>query len=379
MNKSHRPSKIQKSNTSMYFKNKKTVIKDDNSFSKNSNLDKFKESKDFKNIIIPKERRTIVNTNNNLINSMFDINNYDSINNYDTFNNDDDYFEEDSIISNSYNDNKMKLLYLTKEKMELNNNNIKLLELLNENNKKNAELKGYLEEYKKKDLLAKAKFIGHLEKLKHRSKEINFNSDILHKKNINYENINEIKKENEYLIEKIKIKNNDFQNLYDFVMEIISNNEPYMKEFKNNVNELNSFKNNKLKDSNSLNKKISVEIIGMKNDYENLKIKYNELLEKMKNEDVKEESQKQKVKFISKDISEKTKGEYESKINKLKEDNSKLTNDYKLQIENLKKELSELKLKNENKEKQLKILSEKYQKTIDSLNEKLKEKKNNSK
>ena len=217
-----------------------------------------------------------------------------------------------------------------------------------------------------------------VEKLKHRSKEISVGSDIFQKKNINYQNVDEVKKENEYLIKKIEVKNNDFQNLYDFVMEIISNNEPYIKEFQNNVNELNSFKKNELKSSNSYNKNISKEIIHMKNDYEKLKIKYNELLEKMKIED-KEESKKQKVKFISKDKSQKTKEEYETKIKKLKEDNQKLKNDYKQQLEEVKNELSDIKLKNSNKEKELELLSEKYENIIKSLNEKLNEKKSNLK
>ena len=61
----------------------------------------------------------------------------------------------------------------------------------------------------------------------------------------------------------------------------------------------------------------------MKNDYENLKIKYNELLEKIKNEDENEEPQKQKVKFVVKNISEKTIKEYENKKKGLKYENNK--------------------------------------------------------
>jgi len=391
MNKSHTLSVTPKSRTSsMYYKNKKTNMKNRNSLfstnninndnnsqqheNKNDNIDLMDiidQSEDLDNFIRPKARNTCANIENYLtFTQTFDLDNNSFLI--------DEKFNDDSKILNSYNDNKLKILYLTKEKMQLNDNNIKLLQLLNENNKKNVELKGYIEEYRKKGLLSKAKFIGHLEKLKHRSKEISIDSDIFQKKNTNYQNVEEVKKENEYLIKKIEVKNNDFQNLYDFIMEIISNNEPYIKEVQNNVNELNSFKKNELKASNSYNKNISGEIILMKNDYEKLKIKYNELLEKMKIED-KEESKRQKVKFISKDKSRETKEEYELKIKKLKEDNLKLKNDYKQQLEEVRNELSDIKLKNSNKEKELDLLSDKYEKIINSLNEKLNEKKSNFK
>ena len=279
---------------------------------------------------------------------------------------------------NSYNDNRLEIFNLTNEKNNLNNNNIKLLQILNENNQKNLELKSYIEENRKKSLLTKAKFLGLLEKLKHRSREINLDPEIFYKKKINYDNIKEIKKENEYLIQKIKMKNSDFQNLYDFIMEIISFSEPYLKECQDNVNELNLYKNNKLKEvENSFNNNISEEITKMKNDYENLKIKYNELVEKLKNEDDKEEPQKQKVKFVVKNISEKTIKEYETKIKGLKDENNKLTNDYKIQVETKKKELAEIKLKILNKDKEYGVLNDKYQKIVDSLKEKLKNEKIN--
>jgi hypothetical protein len=233
----------------MFYKNKKTDIKSRNSLfsscindinsqrkgNKKDNIDLIDiidQSDDIEHFIRPKGRNTCANIENYLT----------FIQNFDLDNNSFLIDDDDSKIINSYNDNKLKIIYLTKEKMQLTDNNIKLLELLNENNKKNDELKGYIEEYRKKGLLSKAKFIGHLEKLKHRSKEISIDSDIFQKKNIDYQNVDEVKKENEYLIKKIEAKNNDFQNLYDFVMEIISNNEPYIKEFQNNVNELNSFK-----------------------------------------------------------------------------------------------------------------------------------------
>ena len=191
------------------------------------------------------------------------------------------------------------------------------------------------------------------------------------KKNINNQNINEIKKENEYLIQKIKMKNNDFQNLYDFMMDIISYSEPYIKECQDNVIELNLFKNKKLKEQDiSYDKHMSKEITKMKNDYEKLKIKYNELVEKLKNEDYKEEPQK-KVKFVMKNISDKTTKDYEDKIKKIKEENTKLKDDYKTQIEELKKELSDIELKGTNKDKEYELLNDKYQKLIVSLKEKL--------
>ena len=61
------------------------------------------------------------------------------------------------------------------------------------------------------------------------------------------------------------------------------------------------------------------------------------------------------------------------------EDNQKLKNDYKQQLEEVKNELSDIKLKNSNKEKELELLSEKYENIIKSLNEKLNEKKSNLK
>ena len=178
------------------------------------------------------------------------------------------------------------------------------------------------------------------------------------------------------MIKKIQIKDNDFQNLYDFMMEIISFSQPYIKEYQDNVNELSLFKNNKLKEvETSFDNNISKEIIAIKNDYENLKIKYNKLVEKMKNENDKEESQKQKVKFVVKDVAEKSIKEYENKIIKLKEENNKLIYNYKLQIEKLKNNLLSLQLKNENKEKEFILLNDKYEKIIQSLKDKLKNEK----
>ena len=370
---------------SMYFKNKKTIKKTKaevegetpfplcservrysvNTFNtqaqKNQKLWNTINVKDIDNIIRPKQRKASALLNVSLYNQNFGFNNL--------FNKDNNEFGQNDI--NLYDDDKINIINLTNEKINLNNNNITLLQMLNDINQKNAELKSYIEENKKKRLLTKAKFLGLLEKIKHRSKEINYNTEVMIKKNINNQNINEIKKENEYLMQKIKMKNNDFQNLYDFMMDIISYSEPYIKECQDNVIELNLFKNKKLKEQDiSYDKHMSKEITKMKNDYEKLKIKYNELVEKLKNEDYKEEPQK-KVKFVMKNISEKTTKDYEDKIKKIKEENTKLKNDYKTQIEELKKELSDIELKGTNKDKEYELLNDKYQKLIVSLKEKL--------
>lgn len=369
---------------SMFYKNKKTIKNYDtplcsDNVRKNNNIIQVQQNQKYweliksrydndnneEKIITPKKRTsTHLTTNKTLLNPYFfksDIN----------INNSNDQYN--SIEINSNEDNKNKIINLTNEKINLNNNNIKLLQILNENNQKNIELKNYIEEHKKKGLIAKAKFLGLLEKLKHRSKEINFEEDNFQKKSINYQNINEIRKENEYLIEKIKIKNNDFQNLYDFIIEIISFSEPYIKECQDNVNELNLYKNKKIKEvgKSMNNNNISNEITNMKNDYENLKMKYNELVEKIKNEENKEESQKQKVKFVVKNISEQTINEYEAKIKKIMDENEQLKNDYKSQVENLKKQLEDLNMIFLNKNKEYILLNDKYQKIFDSLKEKI--------
>ena len=369
--------------SSMFYKNKKTIRKIEtplcsDNLKKKLNKSQISQKEDLfdeinsnvndENIIKPRERRASTNVTNSAFSYQYLLNNN---NNKVNINDDDNQYN--NINMNPNNDNKIELINLTNEKINLNNNNIKLLQLLNENNQKNIELKDYIEEYRKKGLLTKAKFLRHLEKLKHRSKEINFDSEIFQKKKTNYNNINDIKKENEYLIKKIKIKNNDFQNLYDFVMEIISYSEPYVKEWQNNVNELSVYKNNKLQEvETSFDMNISGEIIKMKNDYEKLKIKYNELSDKIKNEDDKEESQKQKVKFVVKNISKKTIKEYEEKIKKLKDENNQLINDYKTQENELKNELNNLKSKKLNKDKEFEELNDKYQKIIQSINEKIK-------
>ena len=370
---------------SMYFKNKKTIKKTKaeiegetpfplcservrysvNTFNtqaqKNQKLWNTINVKDIDNIIRPKQRKASALLNVSLYNQNFGFNNL--------FNKDNNEFGQNDI--NLYDDDKINIINLTNEKINLNNNNITLLQMLNDINQKNAELKSYIEENKKKILLTKAKFLGLLEKIKHRSKEINYNTEVMIKKNINNQNINEIKKENEYLIQKIKMKNNDFQNLYDFMMDIISYSEPYIKECQDNVIELNLFKNKKLKEQDiSYDKHMSKEITKMKNDYEKLKIKYNELVEKLKNEDYNEEPQK-KVKFVMKNISDKTTKDYEDKIKKIKEENTKLKDDYKTQIEELKKELSDIELTGTNKDKEYELLNDKYQKLIVSLKEKL--------
>ena len=382
MQKHHSHKNSPKATTSsMFYKNKKTIRKIEtplcsDNVKNNTNKVQVPLNKDYWDIInfninsedinSPKERKSSSRM------SYLSLNNNILINSYNDFNKNKSQYKS----NNSPEEDKIEIINLTNEKINLSNNNIKLLQILNENNQKNLELKNYIEEYKKKGLLTKAKFLRHLEKLKHRSKEIKFDSEIINKKRINTNNINEIKKENEYLIKKIQIKDNDFQNLYDFMMEIISFSQPYIKEYQDNVNELSLFKNNKLKEvETSFDNNISKEIITIKNDYENLKIKYNKLVEKMKNENDKEESQKQKVKFVVKDVAEKSIKEYENKIIKLKEENNKLIYNYKLQIEKLKNNLLSLQLKNENKEKEFILLNDKYEKIIQSLKDKLKNEK----
>ena len=382
MQKHHSHKNSPKAKTSsMFYKNKKTIRKIEtplcsDNVKNNTNKVQVPLNKDYWDIInfninsedinSPKERKSSSRM------SYLSLNNNILINSYNDFNKNKSQYKS----NNSPEEDKIEIINLTNEKINLSNNNIKLLQILNENNQKNLELKNYIEEYKKKGLLTKAKFLRHLEKLKHRSKEIKFDSEIINKKRINTNNINEIKKENEYLIKKIQIKDNDFQNLYDFMMEIISFSQPYIKEYQDNVNELSLFKNNKLKEvETSFDNNISKEIITIKNDYENLKIKYNKLVEKMKNENDKEESQKQKVKFVIKDVAEKSIKEYENKIIKLKEENNKLIYNYKLQIEKLKNNLLSLQLKNENKEKEFILLNDKYEKIIQSLKDKLKNEK----
>jgi hypothetical protein len=156
------------------------------------------------------------------------------------------------------------------------------------------------------------------------------------------------------------------------MMDIISYSQPYIKQCTDVLNELYSFNNNKINEAqNSYENKMSGEIIEIKNEYEKLKIKYKELLEKMKNEDEKDEPIKQKVKFVVKNISDKSIKEYEIKIQKLKEDNNKLKNDYKLHMEKLKKEINDLNNKNKNKEKEFESLNKKYQTIVQSLSQKL--------
>jgi hypothetical protein len=361
---------------SMFYKNKKTTTKIETPLcAKNTNNIKIEEfnnkyniwnKKDLndnkENTVRLKERKFTQGSIKKPFDSDFDINNFYSKN----------FHKNSTEIGKDDYDNSNKILSLKKEKMYLNNNNITLLQILNENNQKNKELKSYIEEYTKKGLISKAKYLRHIEKLKNKSKEINYDSSFFQKKNVNYQNINEIKKENELLIKKIKIKNNDFQNLYDFMMDIISYSQPYIKQCTDVLNELYSFNNNKINEAqNSYESKMSGEIIEIKNEYEKLKIKYKELLEKMKNEDEKDEPIKQKVKFVVKNISDKSIKEYEIKIQKLKEDNNKLKNDYKLHMEKLKKEINDLNNKNKNKEKEFESLNKKYQTIVQSLSQKL--------
>ena len=262
-----------------------------------------------------------------------------------------------------------EIIDLQKEKENLTKNNMHLLEILNLNTKKNKELKDYISNYKNNVLETKLKYIKSIEKLKQKSTEINYEleNNKFDKKLNSSTDLTQIKKENILLEKKILQKNNDFRNLNELMLDLLSSNENFIKDYQKRVNDLDIVKNNNLIGHENINN--SREVISLKNEYEKLKIQYNELLEKENNE--KKDISGRKVKFVTRDISEITKNEYENKINELIDSNKKISVYYTNEINKIKKEIENTKQKYDNKEREVDFLVEKYKIIIETLTEKI--------
>ena len=262
-----------------------------------------------------------------------------------------------------------EIIDLQKEKENLTKNNMHLLEILNLNTKKNKELKDYISNYKNNVLETKLKYIKSIEKLKQKSTEINYEleNNKFDKKLNSSTDLTQIKKENILLEKKILQKNNDFRNLNELMLDLLSSNENFIKDYQKRVNDLDMVKNNNLIGHENINN--SREVISLKNEYEKLKIQYNELLEKENNE--KKDISGRKVKFVTRDISEITKNEYENKINELIDSNKKISVYYTNEINKIKKEIENTKQKYDNKEREVDFLVEKYKIIIETLTEKI--------
>lgn len=262
-----------------------------------------------------------------------------------------------------------EIIDLQKEKENLTKNNMHLLEILNLNTKKNKELKDYISNYKNNVLETKLKYIKSIEKLKQKSTEINYEleNNKFDKKLNSSTDLTQIKKENILLEKKILQKNNDFRNLNELMLDLLSSNENFIKDYQKRVNDLDMVKNNNLIGHENINN--SREVISLKNEYEKLKIQYNELLEKENNE--KKDISGRKVKFVTRDISEITKNEYENKINELIDSNKKISVYYTNEINKIKKEIENTKQKYDTKEREVDFLVEKYKIIIETLTEKI--------
>ena len=156
MQKHHSHKNSPKAKTSsMFYKNKKTIRKIEtplcsDNVKNNTNKVQVPLNKDYWDIInfninsedinSPKERKSSSRM------SYLSLNNNILINSYNDFNKNKSQYKS----NNSPEEDKIEIINLTNEKINLSNNNIKLLQILNENNQKNLELKNYIEEYKKK-------------------------------------------------------------------------------------------------------------------------------------------------------------------------------------------------------------------------------------
>lgn len=262
-----------------------------------------------------------------------------------------------------------EIIDLQKEKENLTKNNMHLLEILNLNTKKNKELKDYISNYKNNVLETKLKYIKSIEKLKQKSTEINYEleNNKFDKKLNSSTDLTQIKKENILLEKKILQKNNEFRNLNELMLDLLSSNENFIKDYQKRVSDLDMVKNNNLIGHENINN--SREVISLKNEYEKLKIQYNELLDKENNE--KKDISGRKVKFVTRDISEITKNEYENKINELIDSNKKISVYYTNEINKIKKEIENTKQKYDTKEREVDFLVEKYKIIIETLTEKI--------
>ena len=255
---------------------------------------------------------------------------------------------------------------LIKQKDKLTNNNMELLEILNLNTKKNRELKEYISNYKKNKIETKLKYIKAFQHLKEQSTEINYEIK-KNEYNNKIKDITDIQKENLMLEKKILQKNEEFHSLNELMLELLSSNENIIKDFKKRFNEFDSIK--KFNYSELYAKSLSNEILEIKNDYKKLKIQYNELLERESKQ--KDCSGKQKMRFITKDISTISKFEYETKVNELLECRKKTSNYYSDEIQKVKNEIKNTKEKYVKKQKEVENMKEKYKLLIRDLKSKI--------
>ena len=228
-----------------------------------------------------------------------------------------------------------KLISLEKEINGLKETNQNILNLIMEKEKENKILINNIDKLKIESIDKLSNYLNYIEEL---GKKFKFSND--DEEEIYFDNsdeINELKNElnkNKQLKIILNKKNEEFSDINNAIKKLIFDNSLSFKEsdvkineniLVSNINELYS-----KEDKNEEN-----EIINIKNEYYKLKNDYNKLIEKFRKYEQKDKVNKNRIKFVYKDIPPDLKQKYEITIKELIKENQKIKNDYNKEIEEL--------------------------------------------
>ena len=255
-----------------------------------------------------------------------------------------------------------KLINLEKEINGLKETNQNILNLIMEKEKENKILINNIDKLKIESIDKLTNYLNYIEELGKKFKFSNYDEEEIYVENC--EEANEMKNEkNKNKNKQLKIilnrKNEEFNDINNAIKKLIFENSPYYKESKININDniINNIKEvNANDDKNEEN-----EIINIKNEYYKLKNDYNKLIQKYRKYEQKSKGNKNRIKFVYKDIPPNVKQQYESKIKELILENQKIKNDYNKEIEELNISLGTTKVELLNKqfENETKLLNTK--------------------
>ena len=243
-----------------------------------------------------------------------------------------------------------KLISLKKEINGLKETNQNILNLIMEKEKENKILINNIDKLKIESIDKLSNYLNYIEELGKKFKFSNDDEDEIYFDNS--DEVNELKNElnkNKQLKIILNKKNEEFNDINNAIKKLIFDNSQSFKESEVKINEK-ALKNN-INESNSIeDKNEENEIINIKNEYYKLKNDYNKLIEKFRKYEQKNKVNKNRIKFVYKDIPPNLKQKYEITIKELIKENQKIKNDYNKEIEELNISLGSTKVELLNKQ-----------------------------
>lgn len=268
-----------------------------------------------------------------------------------------------SVMNNIMQSDDEKILNLEKEVNGLKETNQNILNLIMEKEKENKLLINNIDKLKTESIEKLSDYLNHIEELGKKFKFSNDDEDINFDISNNSNETNELKKEfikNKELKKILNKKNEEFNDIYNSIQKLIfQEDSTLLKESKEFNLKINDNEINKNRIIENEDKSEENEIINIKNEYQKLKNDYNKLIEKYKKNEQKNRANKNRIKFVYKDIPQNQKEKYEFQIKELIEENQKIKKDYNIEIEKINISIASAKVELLNKqfEKETKILN----------------------